>query len=116
MKELEKLLKWLIPLALIAAIGNTTLVSLFSLFTSGAPQGLFGMSPKETIGLVASLAPIFDLITKVAMAVWLFFVAPKARASRWIWAAFAILFGLWAVTLFYLVRVYDTIVNRRESP
>ena len=114
MKELEKLFKWLIPLALIGAIGNTTWLSLFSLFTSGAPQGLFGMSPKETISFMTSVVPIFDLIIKVAIAAWLFVVAQKAKATRWLWAAFGILFGLWAVALFYLVRLYDTIEERRE--
>ena len=116
MKEFENLLKWLIPLAVIAAVGNATLNSLFNQFASGDPQGLFGMTLGQTLSFITMVKPIIGLMTKIAIAIWLFFVARTAGASRWLWALFGVTFGLWAIGLFYLVRLYENISNDRKKP
>jgi hypothetical protein len=49
------------------------------------------------------------------VAVWLYVLAKQYGAYRRLWALFGLFFGVYAVIVFYLVRIHDMIESQLET-
>jgi len=59
---------------------------------------------------VTMFKSILGVLVHIAIGEWLFFVARRERhATPWIWCLFGLFFGLIAVILYYLIKLYESV-------
>ena len=103
MKQIEK---FLVVVLILAVISIAVTFSWNALLVR-----LYGAAKYGEITVFSKLVAIILLISKglvnIFVALWLFAAARKGEAAPWAWLVFGIFFGLLAVVLFYLMRIYD---------
>ena len=64
----------------------------------------------------ASLRVLVLGLVHAGVGVWLFFLAKKSNAAKWIWGLFGLVFDLIAVVLYYLIEIHTLLRVQREGP
>jgi len=63
--------------------------------------------PEVVRGNWQALSVLFVGLQNIGAAFWLRYLAKKDNSGQVVWVAFGLLFGLIAVGLFYLLRIYE---------
>ncbi|QKT03790.1 hypothetical protein HUS23_08145 [Ectothiorhodospiraceae bacterium 2226] len=105
MKELERLLVWIVPLAILQALGHALVAGGFRHVL--ASDGLLGLSPAETLSVLTTGGMALGLLVNLAVALWLLKAARKVGGSRALWSLFGATFGVLALVVFLLARLYE---------
>ena len=101
MKKFEKLVLWLIPVAILCAV--------YRGFSSLLVEKYFSDIPELPLGFVYSFLIVLSgfanaLIINLIIGAWLFFISKKTIQNSWTWAFVGIIYGLWGI-LFYCIVV-----------
>jgi hypothetical protein len=103
-KNVEKLLLWLVPVSLIAFVAGSFAFALHdsplmdSLATSiGWSKAQLGANIKLTQSMIFAAS-------NVVAAIWLWFETRASFARAWLWALFGLVSGLWAVAIWLLTK------------
>ena len=105
MKNIEKLAIVVIVLLFLTEIPYTLYYML--IFRFFGPEAM--EQYKTVISLLAFGMPVSRLLVRIAVGIWLFIQAKRNDAAPWIWFLFALVAGLLAAALFYIIKVYETV-------
>lgn len=115
MKDIEKLIKWFIPIYVIHFFVEYSLGYMLSnsLGAHVKPNKLVdaiieysGLGLGDLVGWLTTIIPIFERLDNAVIAVWLYFLARKNGDRRMLWAAFGIISGLFSVVIYYVIKIY----------
>lgn len=70
-------------------------------------------TPTNVFLLAIPIAAI-TFAVHIGIAIWLYIIAKKEKASPWIWALLGIVSGILAPILFYVIKVYEKL-NQEEK-
>ena len=105
MKQIEKILVVILALTIISTVGAYLSSGLLVRFYGPAEYAQMSLFSKT----VATIPLFFRILVNICVAAWLFVVAREHRAQPVLWFVFGIFFGLIAIVLFYLIRIYDAL-------
>lgn len=113
MKNIEKLAIWLIPVALIGALGSTFSNMLFNNLVSSTQSGsesilpIFGLTMGQAMALLTGISPAFKFLAHVVIAIWLYVITKRDGNRYFVWGGFGLFFGLLVPAIYYLVKIYE---------
>ncbi len=103
MKKLEHL-----ALLLVILLMLTHFLSLFGTALIVRVYGREFMSASNAeLKLITTARSLLSIIVNVIVGIWLFIQARQSGGTAWIWLLFGMVYGLVAVVLFFLLRVYE---------
>ena len=107
-KKIEKLAILAIVLYIISGVFKTMRYDFFHELVN-----YLKWSPTNVILLTIPIAVITYLV-HIGIAIWLYIIAKKEKASPWIWALLGLVSGILAPILFYVIKVYEKL-NQGEK-
>lgn len=123
--EIEKLLLWLVPIALVAALANQALSQIVAetIGQIGTTVTIpveemswidrnFTMGEKITYLNILKLLPM--LLVRVVISVWLFIQAQKSGGRSWLWCLSGLLLQYWALAIFFFAHLLEGKSNESE--
>lgn len=110
-KNVERLIAWVVPLVAIQAIGKVATSGIFKSIMDGSSY--LGLSSVEALSLISIVGIALTLLVNGAVAVWLSLYARQFDASRLLWFLFGATFGVLALIVFLLVLIYE---GRNRKP
>ena len=104
MKKLECLALVLIILFVLA-----TFLSVFGDWVFARLYGREFMSKSNAqLKVITLVRSVLSIIVHLAVGIWLFVQARQAKGTPWIWLLFGLVYGLLAVVLFFLLKIYES--------
>ena len=100
MTRQEKLILFIVMLLVLTRMGI-----LVREYLIAAHYGAAGLPPYDK-HLWETVSLLWGGLVNVGAAIWLFVEARAAALKSWVWALFALCFGLLGVALFYLIQLY----------
>ena len=106
MKKIVTLAVIIIVLCVLSNISPIASTFFGAKFFGAETYGKFNLS----IHLMATLTRVLVLSLHIGIGIWLFFLAHRERhTTPWVWCLFGLFFGLVAVILYYLIKIYETV-------
>ncbi len=75
-----------------------------------------GEVSKYQIAQLKFYAAFIGFLENIVSAIWLGVVAVENKSSRVSWSLFGLVYGLWAVAIFYLLSIYELLVHNQANP
>ena len=101
LKEIERLLIWLVPLAILSAASKVVVSVVWARVGGAEPMDLSA----DLLYMFTTLQQLVLILPNLAIAVGLYFFAKKISYTSWVWSLFGLVFGLWALATLFIYRI-----------
>jgi len=64
---------------------------------------------------IKAYAASIAFLENVISAIWLVFATKDTNANRIAWPLFGVVYGLWAIAIFYLLSIHDQLMQNQQT-